>query len=249
MQKKEKKPKPYMPWFIMDFERDTGHLSLEECEAYRRLLEAQWKRDARALPNDDVVLARLIRVDAEIWKRIRPVVEAFYDLSPGHWSHPKVVELWLWASAQMQAASEHGKKGAQARWSKDAMPEDMPEQCHPHSHSHSHSKPISEPQPESKAFIKRLANASDEGDLEDCMRRTRDVVGADEMKGKRYGFWRKLYRDCTAAYRDALVDCESRKKEAAMGLPEAQIEKTWAAYFVYRFKELKKTSASRHNPS
>jgi len=46
-----------------------------------------------------------------------------------------------------------------------------------------------------------------------------------------------------------LTDAESRKKEAAMGLPEAQIEKTWAAYFVYRFKELKKNYAGRHNLS
>ena len=56
------------------------------------------------------------------------------------------------------------------------------------------------------------------------MRRTRELVGEKEMAGRKYGFWKTLYLDCTPAYRDALTDAESRKKEAGRGLPEAQIK-------------------------
>ena len=76
------------------------------------------------------------------------------------------------------------------------------------------------------------------------MRRTRDLVGEKEMAGRKYGFWKTLYLDCTPAYRDALADAESRKKEAAHGLPEAQIKKTWAHYLTYQFKEFKKAYAN-----
>ena len=67
-------------------------------------------------------------------------------------------------------------------------------------------------------------------------RRTRDVVGDDEMKGRKFGFWRTLIRDHPRAYRDALTDAESPKKEAQRGLPEAQIKKS---YMTYQFKEMR----------
>jgi len=239
---KAEKPKAFIPWFYKDYEADTGHLSFEESECYRRLLEALWKRHAQPLPNDDVVLARLVRAEIQAWLRYRPMMEPFFTITAAGWANSRLTEVYLWAAAKMQAATEHGRKGAQARWNKDAMPEDMPEQSHPESESESNSEP--KPKIKKPVCTEDLQTAQEIPDEEEFLRRTRDLVGAEEMAGQRFFFWRKLLRDHPRAYTDALVDAESRKKEAARGLPEAQIRKTWAHYLNYQFQQMKKAYAS-----
>src|SRR5258705_2572556 len=138
---KGNKPKPFMPWFIMDFERDTGHLSFEECECYRRLIESLWKRDVKPLPNDDVVLARLIRAELQAWLRYRPLMEPFFQITTEGWQHNRVVEIYLWCIAKMQAEREKGKKGAEPPvGNAQADAQAMPEQYNSKSKSKSESK-------------------------------------------------------------------------------------------------------------
>src|SRR5262245_31083720 len=91
----------------------------------------------------------------------------------------------------MQAETERGKKGAEARWSNaradaQALPEDMPEQCNsnPNSHSHSHSKEQLEAKGKSKAFLNEenvVRNALEVPDEEELLRRTRVVLRGEDL--------------------------------------------------------------------
>src|SRR5262245_53592697 len=124
-----------MPWFIMDYERDTGHLSLEEDCCYRRLIDALWKRDTKPLPDDDLVLARIIRLDLETWTRLKPAMIPFFTITPKGWTNKKVSETWLWVVAKMKADQERGKKATEARLEQRHEQRDV-DNSNPNPHSH-----------------------------------------------------------------------------------------------------------------
>jgi uncharacterized protein YdaU (DUF1376 family) len=67
----------WMPLYIGDYLADTGHLSAAEHGAYLLLLMQQWRRGW--LPDDDMQLARMVRMRVENWRRIAGNVRAFFD--------------------------------------------------------------------------------------------------------------------------------------------------------------------------
>lgn len=78
----------WMPLYIAKYEAATNRLSLAEDGAYMRLIRDYWLNGAP--PDDDAVIARILRVERREWLKIRPALERFFDIRDGHWFHDTV---------------------------------------------------------------------------------------------------------------------------------------------------------------
>jgi uncharacterized protein YdaU (DUF1376 family) len=105
-----KKPDVWMPLFISDYIVDTTHLNTEQHGAYLLLLMAAWMRGGE-LPNDDAMLMQICRLDKAKWKKIKPIVAAFFDVSDELWVQERLREEYLHAVKVNNAQVENGKKG------------------------------------------------------------------------------------------------------------------------------------------
>lgn len=123
---------PAMPLWTDAYLGDTSHLTTLEHGAYLLLLIAMWRTKAKSLPDDDRLLARYAKLTAGQWKRIKPIIEAFFDIESGVWTQGRLTD-------EAEAVRQHSKKQsdkAKRRWLKTkktsdaaAMPEGMPEAC------------------------------------------------------------------------------------------------------------------------
>lgn len=140
----------WMPMYWGDYFRDTFRLTTLEHGAYLRLIGSYWV-GRKPLPDDDRVLASTAGVKAPEWRRLRPTMVGFFTVAEGVWRH-KRIDLEL---AAAENRSEHGKRGASAKYGSPrtprALPEDSPEperagvgECKSQSQSHTHSQKIEE---------------------------------------------------------------------------------------------------------
>ncbi|MBN9529696.1 MAG: YdaU family protein [Alphaproteobacteria bacterium] len=105
--------KPWMPFYVGDYLRDTQHLSTEEHGAYVLLLFECWNAGGE-LPNDDAKLARIVRMTPTKWRRISETVAKFFQISKNSWSHSRIsAELKILADKSEKAAAS-----ARDRWEK-----------------------------------------------------------------------------------------------------------------------------------
>lgn len=95
--------RPWMPLYIADFLKKTTHLGAIETGAYILLIMDYWQNGK--LPADDRLLARVAKLTDREWKRLRPVLQAFfYD----GWKHQRIDEEIA------HAADVSGKRAAAA---------------------------------------------------------------------------------------------------------------------------------------
>lgn len=80
-----KKPLTWYPFFVVDYRRDTYHLTLEEDAAYRRLID-EYMMTREVLPNDDAALARIVGISVTDWTRLAVKVRRFF--------HARNDKLW-----------------------------------------------------------------------------------------------------------------------------------------------------------
>ena len=81
----KKKILTWYPFFVVDYRRDTYHLTLEEDAAYRRLID-EYMVTREALPNDDAALARIVGISTTDWTRLAVKVRRFF--------HARNDKLW-----------------------------------------------------------------------------------------------------------------------------------------------------------
>lgn len=126
-----KTPTIWMPLYNGDFDTTTKILTLEQKGALVELLRFYWAEGS--LPPDSVI-PRLIGISAPKWRSLRDIVLAAFQ------AYCERIDMngQRIISAENQArASEHGRKGANARWQRyrerelaaqlrDAMPEHCP---------------------------------------------------------------------------------------------------------------------------
>lgn len=109
---------PYMPYFVEDYERDTGHLSAAEDGVYMRLIRVYW-RTQKPLPADHKRLARLARVTPDEWEEVADVIAEFFNEVDGEWRHKRIdAEIGI-AHEKHEEAKRKGRAGADARWKKN----------------------------------------------------------------------------------------------------------------------------------
>jgi uncharacterized protein YdaU (DUF1376 family) len=98
---------PYMPFFVGDYLKETGHLKAEEHGVYLLLIMHYWVKGS--LPNDDEQLARIGKVTPSKWKNMREIINAFfYD----GWHHESLDEQLAKAAAKV----EQTRLAATSRW-------------------------------------------------------------------------------------------------------------------------------------
>lgn len=77
--------RPWMPLYIGDYLKDTGHLSVEEHGAYLLLIMRYWEDGG--LPADERLIQRYSRMSAVQWTESRDVLAALFD---DGWKHGRI---------------------------------------------------------------------------------------------------------------------------------------------------------------
>lgn len=80
---------PYMPLYVADYLADAAHLSTLEHGAYLLLIMTYWQR-GEALPDDDKKLARIARLDARNWARVKPQICEFFTTGDNKLLHHRI---------------------------------------------------------------------------------------------------------------------------------------------------------------
>jgi uncharacterized protein YdaU (DUF1376 family) len=101
---------PKMPIHIGDYKRDTGHLRAAGHGAYLLLLFHHWSTGS--LPDDDEQLSAIACMSKPEWKKIKPVIEKFFQ--PG-WIHGRVLTDLVDAKESYEKLASAGSKGGKAR--------------------------------------------------------------------------------------------------------------------------------------
>lgn len=101
--------KPWMPLYIADYLKDTTHLGALESGAYLHLIMDYWQNGK--LPTDDRLLARIAKLTDREWKRLKPILQAFFH---DGWHHKRIDE----ELAHATDVSEKRKKAVAEREAK-----------------------------------------------------------------------------------------------------------------------------------
>lgn len=130
----------WMPLYIGDYLSDTMHLTCEQSGAYLHLIMHYWR--AGSLPNNDVALAQIARLQLRAWKAHRETIAAFFQVSASHWKHKRIDAERKRSAEVKERYVERAQKGAAKRWSKDASSipssnaSSIPKECNRHGNSH-----------------------------------------------------------------------------------------------------------------
>lgn len=106
---------PALPLWTDAYLGDTTHLTTLEHGAYLLLLMTAWRTRDCVLPDDDRLLARYARLNAQQWKRIRPIIEAFFTVKDGVWRQGRLTDERGAVERHRLQQSEKGKAGAVAK--------------------------------------------------------------------------------------------------------------------------------------
>lgn len=129
---------PFMPWYPRDFDDSTGNWPFVARGGYRELLDKQWRYGG--LPADSGEMREQSRCPEADWPKAWRYIEPKFPICPdGLRRNPRLEEHRAESEVRVIKSSEHGRKGARARWGtrQDAQampehhPEHMPGQCSP----------------------------------------------------------------------------------------------------------------------
>lgn len=109
----------WMPLYIDHYLGDTMHLTTVQHGAYLLLLMAYWKNKG-PLPENRI--ESICKLNGDASSMLIAEIKRFFDLEikPGFWTHHRVEKELKKAVELRQMAVERAKKGANARWKKDA---------------------------------------------------------------------------------------------------------------------------------
>lgn len=158
----------WMPIYWGDYAKDTGHLGAAHHGAYLLLLKHYWVT-GQPLPDDDAQLWRIVCADSLAhWRRLKPVVLAFFERRDGRLHHSRVDRELASAGRHAERRAGLARRAAAARWTSrstveempdamrsampdavpKAMPDAMPDGCPPPSHMNPFETPISSVTPQ-----------------------------------------------------------------------------------------------------
>lgn len=103
----------WMPLYVADYRKDTARLTTEQHGAYLLLIMDYWV--GGPLPDDDVALAQITRLEGRQWKRHRPALERFFQIANGQWAHKRVEEEREKAERHAEARRINGLKGGRPK--------------------------------------------------------------------------------------------------------------------------------------
>lgn len=110
--------RPFMQLYVSDFIGDTLHLSTEQVGAYLLLLMAMWNAGGE-LPDDEVKLARIVRMSVKKWRAVAIDLLAFFERGDGAVRHNRLSKELLKSEGKSQSRASAGAKGGRAKALKD----------------------------------------------------------------------------------------------------------------------------------
>lgn len=106
---------PSMPMFWGDFFGKTAGMTFEAEWAYCKLLARTWQRNAVPYPDNDSQIARALGLSVTRWKRLRPEVETFFDLSGGNWRNFRLEKEFQRVKEISAKRQDAGSRGGAAK--------------------------------------------------------------------------------------------------------------------------------------
>lgn len=104
----------WMPFYVGDYLRDTGHLSACEHGAYLLLLMHAWTHDG-ALQNDEVRLRNIAKLSVKDWNRFSATLRAFFYVDGDTLRHRRIDRELAKSKARSEKRSAAGKASGVAR--------------------------------------------------------------------------------------------------------------------------------------
>ena len=110
----------WMPLYVADYLSATSRLTTEQHGAYLLILMDYWKNGPP--PDNDGVLAQITRLSPSAWSNARTMLEAFFQVESGQWSHHRVDEELAKANHNKEVNRRRGVAGAAAKYGKKDAP-------------------------------------------------------------------------------------------------------------------------------
>jgi len=78
----------WMPLYIADYLSSTSRLTTVQHGAYMLLIMDYWKNGK--LPDDDSILAQIVKMSPDAWSIARAVLVQFFSIENGEWTHARI---------------------------------------------------------------------------------------------------------------------------------------------------------------
>lgn len=105
--------RPWFPFYVGDYMRDTARLTTEAHGAYLLLMLDYWPNGAP--PDDNETLATITKMSAKAWLGMRPKLEGFFVIANGRWTHKRIERELLLTEEKHRKRAEAGKLGGKAK--------------------------------------------------------------------------------------------------------------------------------------
>lgn len=106
--------RPWFPFYVGDYTRDTARLTTEAHGAYLLLMLDYWVNGSP--PDDDETLATITKLPVSAWKKRRPVLVKFFKVEGGVWMHSRIEKEREKAATVGSANSDKAREAAERRW-------------------------------------------------------------------------------------------------------------------------------------
>lgn len=107
------RPDTWMPFHIGPYLGDTMHLSRDQHGGYLLLILAYWRRGS-PLPDDDGYLSATVKATIAEWRKLRPVLAAFFRVGDGVWRHKRIEAELALAIKNTETKRNAGRAGGEA---------------------------------------------------------------------------------------------------------------------------------------
>jgi uncharacterized protein YdaU (DUF1376 family) len=109
--------RPWFPFYVGDYTRDTARLTTEAHGAYLLLMLDYWVNGAP--PDDDETLATITKLPVSIWRKRRPALAKFFKIKDGMWTHARIEKEKAKAEEVGASNSDKAREAAERRWAKE----------------------------------------------------------------------------------------------------------------------------------
>lgn len=109
--------RPWFPFYVGDYTRDTARLTTEAHGAYLLLMLDYWVNGAP--PDDNETLATITKLPLPIWKKRRSALVKFFKIKDGLWTHSRIEKERAKAEEVGASNSDKAREAAERRWAKD----------------------------------------------------------------------------------------------------------------------------------
>lgn len=109
----------WMPLYVGDYLADTQRLTCEQHGAYLLLIMDYWRNGPP--PDDDEILAQIVKLDKAKWRKSRGVLSRMFNVENGIWKHKRIDAEIIRATDISDKRKAAGKAGAAKRWDGKGM--------------------------------------------------------------------------------------------------------------------------------